>query len=113
MIKAYEDLLKPDDTRFDGRSARGPHGAGNPARHLLRELSGVRTHPCLARPRPESRARPHAVPDRRAGGPCPGVPRRPHGACLVQLVSASVVSAMRVSPDGALAGAATRAAPGL
>ena len=69
--------------------------------------------PSLARPRPPSRARHHAVPDGRAGRPCPSLPRRPRRAYLVQLVPASVLSPMRVSPDRALAGPATGAAAGL
>ena len=69
--------------------------------------------PSLARPRPPSRARHHAVPDGGPGGPYASVPRRPRRPYLVQLVSASVLSAMRVSPDRALAGPATRAAAGV
>src|SRR5713101_4246023 len=102
---AYEDLLKQGNTRFGGRSTGGRHGILNPARHLLCKLSGVRTHPCPAGPRPPRGACHHAVPDRGPRGPYPSLSRRPHVAHLVQLVSAPVVPAMRLSSDRALVGA--------
>ena len=57
--------------------------------------------PSLARPRPQSRARHHAVPDGGPGRPCPGVSRRPYGAHLVQLLSPPGVSPMRISRPSA------------
>src|SRR5262245_56427322 len=109
----YEGLIKQSHTRFDGRSAEGSHGTLNPARHLLRELSRVRMRPSPAFVCPPGCARHHAVPDRRPGGPRASVSRRPYLTYLVQLVSASVVSSMHVSPDRALARPATGTAAGL
>src|SRR5215831_3223913 len=91
----------------------GTDGACHAANDLPRRLSGLRTAPSLARPRPQSCTRRYAVSDRRAGRPCPGVPRWPRRTSLVQLVSASGVSAVCVSPNRALVGAATGTAPGV
>ena len=66
-------------------------------------------------PLPPTSAEPHALMQCRTaalGGHVQACPDG-HGAYLVQLVSASGVSAVRVSPDRALAGAATGAAPGV
>ena len=45
------------------------------------------------------RACPHPVPDGCPWWSYPGMPRRPRRPCLVQLVPASFLSPMRVSPD--------------
>ena len=55
----------------------------------------------------------HTVPDRSPRGPHPSLPGRPHRACLVQFVPPPVMSAMCVSPDGAVAGPPAGPALGL
>src|SRR4029450_7392950 len=64
-------------------------------------------------PRPQSRPRHHAVPDGCVRRPCASVSRWPYVAHLVQLLSASGVSPMCLSPDRALVGPPTGPTPGL
>src|SRR4030095_9032117 len=96
-----------------GHVCGGTDGALHAPNDLPRCLSGLRTDPSLARARPQSRARHHAVPDRSPGRPYPGVSRRPYGAHLVQLLSPPGVSPMCLPPDGALVGSPAGAAPGV
>jgi hypothetical protein len=85
-------------------------GAADPANDLPGGVARLRTDASPACARPPSRTRPHAVPDRRPGGPYPGLSRRAAVAPLGSLLSASLLAAGRVSPDRALARPATRPA---
>src|SRR5919197_724565 len=91
----------------------GTDGACHAPNDLPGRLSRVCTDASLACPRPQSCTRRYAVSDGGAGRPCASLSGRPYGAHLVQLVPASVVPPMRVSPDRALVGPATGAASDL
>src|SRR5262249_52250527 len=109
MVGAY--FLRQDS--IVGESDAGGYGTHDPARQLLWGLSRLGTHPSLACPRPPRGTGHHAVPNRGSWGPCPRLSGWPWQSCLVQCVPSSVVSAVRVSPDRALAGPPAGAAAGL
>ena len=102
---------QPDDV--SGHACGGTDGSCHAPNDLPRRLSRLRGAAAVARPRPHRRAGHHAVPDGRAGRPCASLSGWPCLPYLVQLLPASGLSAMCVSPDRALAGAATGAAPGV
>src|SRR5215471_5634441 len=76
-------------------------------------VSGLRADPSTSRPCPPRRPRHHAVPHCRTRGAYPGLPGGACGPHLVQLVPPSVVSAVRLPPDRALARAPAGAVAGL
>ena len=66
---SWRDTVKKPTRPCSFLACGGPDGPRDSANDLPRCLSGLRTDPSLARARPQSRARHHAVPD--------GGPRRP------------------------------------
>src|SRR5262249_10081958 len=91
----------------------GTDGACHAANDLPGRLSRVCPDASLACPRTPSRTRHHAVSHRCAWRPCPSLSGWSYVPRLVQLLSASVVSAMCLPPDRALVGSPAGAAPGL
>jgi hypothetical protein len=104
---------EPRPTAVPWRMRGGPDGPRDAPNHLSGSVSGLRTDAPPACPCAASRPRYHALAHRRAWRPCPGMSGWAYVPHLVQCVPPSVVSAVRLSPDRALARAPACPAAGL
>src|SRR5262245_61539561 len=110
---SWRDTVEKTPTIVCGHACGGTDGACDAPNHLPGRVSRLRADAPTPHPRPQSRPRHHAVPDGGVRRPCASVSRWPYVPHLVQLLSASGLSPMCLSPDRALVGPPTGPTPGL